>query len=181
MKIIDEALNGLVVFEPKMFNDERGFFFESYRKEKFYSSTGINNEFVQDNHSFSKKNVIRGLHFQSPPFAQGKLVRVIKGAAYDIVVDIRKNSSTYGKHYGIELNESNNFLFWVPVGFAHGFAALTDETVFLYKCTAKYSKEHEVTLQFNDPSLQLDWKVSNPIVSTKDCEGLLFQNLNSPF
>lgn len=181
MKIVDRALDGLLVIEPSVFDDSRGSFFESFNKRKFFDLTGVEVDFVQDNHSVSKKNVVRGLHLQSPSFAQGKLVRVVSGSAYDVAVDIRKNSPTYGKHFGVELSSANNLLFWIPVGFAHGFSAKEEGTVFLYKCTNWYDKNCEMTIFYNDEDLKIDWKVENPIVSEKDKEGTLFKSFNSPF
>jgi dTDP-4-dehydrorhamnose 3,5-epimerase len=180
MKVVDEALNGLIVFEPNVFFDNRGSFFESYNEQKIISYIG-KYDFVQDNHSVSVKNVIRGLHFQIPPHEQGKLVRVVSGAALDVAVDIRKNSPSYGQVYKVELNSSNNYMFWIPPGFAHGFSSLQNNTVFLYKCTALYNKNSECTIAFNDENLNIDWGVSNPIISQKDLEGISLENFNSPF
>lgn len=167
MIINDVFISGLKVIEPQIFADERGVFFEAYSKEKFLNS-GISDNFIQDNQSVSNKNVLRGLHFQSGSFAQAKLVRVIRGAALDIAVDLRKNSSTFGKHFSIELNENNNLIFYIPVGFAHGFVALQDNTVFEYKCSALYNKPSEGGILWNDPILNIDWGVKNPILSGKD-------------
>ncbi|MDL5047857.1 dTDP-4-dehydrorhamnose 3,5-epimerase [Oscillatoria amoena NRMC-F 0135] len=144
-------------------------------------NAGIPDVFVQDNQSLSQKGALRGLHFQAPPFAQGKLVRVIKGAVYDVIVDIRKNSSTYGQHYGIELTEENFTMFWVPPGFAHGFVTLKDNTIFTYKCTNVYNKASEGGLLWSDPALGIDWNIETPIVSDKDKVLPNFENLVSPF
>lgn len=181
MKIIEEALNGILLIEPRVFSDDRGVFFESFNEETFERISGIRTNFLQDNHSVSKKNVIRGLHLQAPPFEQGKLVRVVRGAVLDVAVDIRKSSPTYGKYYMAALNEMNNYMMWIPPGFAHGFSVLEDETVFLYKCTKGYSKESEMTVSYNDPEIGIDWKIISPIVSEKDKEGSLLSNFNSPF
>jgi len=180
MKIIETHLNGLLIIEPKVFKDERGYFYESYNQEKFFSA-GINDIFVQDNQSLSQKNVVRGLHFQHPPYAQAKLVRVIKGAVYDVVVDIRKDSPTYGQCFGMELTENNFLMLYIPIGFAHGFATLEDNTIFAYKCSAFYNKASEDTILWNDPTLNIDWKVQNPILSEKDKQGKLFEHFQSPF
>jgi len=180
MKIIETPLKGLLIIEPQVFKDERGYFYESYNQEKFFKA-GIRDVFVQDNQSLSQKNVVRGLHFQHPPYAQAKLVRVIKGSVYDVVVDIRKDSPTYGQSFGIELTEENFLMLYVPVGFAHGFATLQDNTIFAYKCSAFYNKASEDTILWNDPTLNIDWKVQNPILSEKDKQGKLFQHFQSPF
>ena len=139
MEVIKTPLQGLLVIEPKVFKDHRGYFYESYNAEAF-KQAGIDAVFVQDNQSLSQKGILRGLHFQAPPHAQGKLVRVIKGAVLDVVVDIRKNSPTYGQHFSIELTEENFKMFWIPAGFAHGFVTLEDHTIFSYKCTDVYNK-----------------------------------------
>jgi dTDP-4-dehydrorhamnose 3,5-epimerase len=180
MKIIETPLKGLLIIEPQVFKDERGYFYESYNQEKFFKA-GIRDVFVQDNQSLSQKNVVRGLHFQHPPYAQAKLVRVIKGSVYDVVVDIRKDSPTYGQSFGIELTEENFLMLYVPIGFAHGFATLQDNTIFAYKCSAFYNKASEDTILWNDPTLNIDWKVQNPILSEKDKQGKLFQHFQSPF
>jgi dTDP-4-dehydrorhamnose 3,5-epimerase len=180
MKIIETPLKGLYVIEPKVFKDERGYFYESYN-QKIFQNAGITDIFVQDNQSLSQKNVVRGLHFQSPPFAQAKLVRVIKGAVLDVVVDIRKNSPTYGKHYAIELTEENFLMLYIPIGFAHGFATLEDNTIFAYKCSNFYNKESEDTILWNDPDLNINWNFKNPILSEKDKNGKLFRDFISPF
>jgi len=180
MKIIETPLKGLLIIEPQVFKDERGYFYESYNQEKFFKA-GITDVFVQDNQSLSQKNVVRGLHFQHPPYAQAKLVRVIKGSVYDVVVDLRKDSPTYGQSFGIELTEENFLMLYVPIGFAHGFATLQDNTIFAYKCSAFYNKASEDTILWNDPTLNIDWKVQNPILSEKDKQGKLFQHFQSPF
>ncbi len=180
MKIIETSLNGLYVIEPKVFKDERGYFYESYN-QKIFEESGINDVFVQDNQSLSQKNVVRGLHFQHPPFAQAKLVRVIKGAVLDVVVDIRKNSPTYGKSFSIELNEENFLMLYIPVGFAHGFATLEDNTIFAYKCSNFYNKASEDTILWNDEDLNIQWNISNPILSEKDKLGKKFLDFISPF
>lgn len=180
MKFETTFIKGLVVIEPRIIEDERGYFFESHNAQKF-KENGVNLDFVQDNQSLSQKNVLRGLHFQNPPFQQGKLVRVIKGAVIDVAVDIRKNSKTYGQHFSIELTEQNKKIFWIPPGFAHGFVSVEEDTIFHYKCTGLYNKASEDSLIWNDPDLDIDWGVTNPIVSEKDQKSNFFKNFNSQF
>lgn len=180
MQFIETEIEGLLIIKPKIFEDERGHFFESYNKEVF-KKNGLTVEFVQDNQSLSQKNVLRGLHFQAPPFAQGKLIRVIKGSVLDVAVDIRKKSSTYGKHMVVELSEYNKTMFYIPPGFAHGFLTLEDNTLFSYKCTNNYNKESEGSILWCDKDLKIDWGISNPILSEKDKESPLFNSFNSPF
>ena len=181
MKVSTFAIEGLVLFEPRIFKDDRGFFYESFNQEKYQAFLGDDTQFVQDNISSSKKDVIRGLHFQSPPFAQGKLVTVLSGRVIDVAVDIRKNSPTYGKHQLIELTAQNNLQFYIPPGFAHGFLALEENTIFSYKCTNYYSPSHENTLRWNDEILDINWNVNNPIISEKDEIGMKFSTFTSPF
>lgn len=181
MKIEETGIEGLLVIHPTIFKDERGYFFESFNQKKFFELTGYKNAFVQDNQSLSSKNVLRGLHFQNPPFAQGKLVRVTRGSVLDVAVDIRKNSKTYGKHFSIILSGENNLSLLIPEGFAHGFVTLEDNTLFIYKCSNYYNKESEATISWNDPSLKIDWNCQNPIISEKDMKGISFNNFNSPF
>ncbi len=180
MEISKTPIDGLFIIQPKVFEDERGHFFESYSKNAFLNN-GLNIDFVQDNQSLSQAGVLRGLHFQNPPFAQGKLVRVIKGAVLDIAVDIRKNSQTYGEHFAITLSEQNKTQFWIPEGFAHGFLTLEDNTIFTYKCTNYYHKASEGCLLWNDPDLQIDWNILNPILSEKDKAGQVFNTFKSQF
>jgi dTDP-4-dehydrorhamnose 3,5-epimerase len=181
MKIIEQPqISGLILFQPSVFNDARGYFFESYNYETF-RNLGIDDIFVQDNQSRSKKNVIRGLHFQSPPFAQAKLVRVLKGAALDIAVDLRKESATYGQHFSVLLSEENQLQLYIPIGFAHGFAALEENTVFAYKCSTIYHKDAEKSLLFNDKDLNINWNIENPIVTDKDLQAGCFKDFISPF
>jgi dTDP-4-dehydrorhamnose 3,5-epimerase len=180
MQIIPTDFDGLFIIQPKCFEDERGYFFESYNQNDF-KKNGLNLNFVQDNQSLSHKGVLRGLHFQNPPFAQAKLVRVIKGAVLDVVVDIRKKSKTFGKHFSIELNEHNKTMIYIPEGFAHGFLTLQDETIFFYKCTNFYNKAYEDCILWNDPSLNINWGITNPIVSEKDSLAKPFSQLNSLF
>lgn len=157
----------LKIIEPKIFHDKRGYFFESY-KDSDFKSFGISANFVQDNHSYSKKGVIRGLHYQLEPKSQGKLVRVLKGKVFDVAVDIRRNSKTFKKWIGIELDEEIHNMFWIPSGFAHGFLALTDEVHLVYKCTAEYSAELDRGIRYDDKEINIAWNCENPIVSEKD-------------
>ena len=180
MEITKTPIEGLLVIKPKVFEDERGNFFESWSKQS-YKNISLDLDFVQDNQSLSQKAVLRGLHFQNPPFAQGKLVRVIKGSVIDVAVDIRKNSSTYGKYYSIELSEENKIVFWIPPGFAHGFLTLEEETIFSYKVTQVYNKESEGGIVWNDQDLNIDWGIESPIVSLKDSESPTFAKISTQF
>ncbi len=180
MQLIETKIKDLIIIQPNVFEDSRGYFFESYNKEQF-AKLGVNATFVQDNQSLSNKDVLRGLHFQAAPFAQGKLVRVIQGAVLDVAVDIKKNSPTYGDHVTVELNETNKTMFYIPPGFAHGFVTLQNNTIFTYKCTNVYHKEVEGCLLWNDPKLNINWNCSNPLVSDKDQLGEVFTNFKSPF
>jgi dTDP-4-dehydrorhamnose 3,5-epimerase len=180
MKFSDTTIEGLKIIQPDVFEDERGYFFESFNQSDFFEA-GIKVYFVQDNQSKSNKGVLRGLHFQEPPFSQGKLVRVINGAVLDVAVDIRKNSPTYGKHFLLELNETNKTMFYIPAGFAHGFLTLMDNTVFSYKCTQFYNKNSEKTILWNDMDLNINWDIKTPILSDKDKIGLPFSQYVSLF
>lgn len=180
MQIIHTHIEGLLVIQPNVFEDARGYFFESYNKQLFLNN-GIDVEFVQDNQSLSQNGVLRGLHLQKPPHAQGKLVRVIKGSVLDVAVDIRKNSNTYGKHFSIELNEKNKTMLWIPTGFAHGFLTIKDDTIFSYKCTDVYNKASEDTIYWNDADIGINWGVENPTLSEKDKKGKKFADFKSPF
>jgi dTDP-4-dehydrorhamnose 3,5-epimerase len=168
MQFRESFIKDLIEITPKLFHDERGFFFESYSQAMF-KSNGISATFVQDNQSYSKKNVLRGLHYQTGAFAQGKLVRVIKGKALDVAVDLRKDSPTYGKYDSVVLDDVKCNMLYIPEGFAHGFLAL-EETVLIYKCTNVYNKGSEGGILWNDPDLNIDWQVKNPIISEKDRE-----------
>lgn len=181
MEVFKYHIEGLLSFIPTVFSDERGVFTETFNEKVFAEMTGKKIQFVQDNLSMSKKNVIRGLHFQAPPFAQGKLVRVIKGRVIDVAVDLRKNSATYGQHVAVEISGENNLCFWIPEGFAHGFSTLEENTVFAYKCTNFYSKESEGCILWNDQDLNIDWKVDSPLLSDKDKLGEKFKNFKTPF
>lgn len=172
MKLIETAIPGPMIIEPRVFGDARGFFMETWNEAGFRTA-GLDRTFVQDNHSHSQKGVLRGLHFQNPG-AQGKLVRVTRGAVFDVAVDLRKSSAHFGKWIGVELSAENKRMFWVPEGFAHGFLTLEDDTDFLYKCTAPYAPGSEHTLAWNDPDVGVEWPVQNldPIISDKDALGL---------
>lgn len=181
MKFIKGDLEGLWILEPKVFGDHRGYFMESFQSEKFEAETGHKVNFVQDNESLSTKGVLRGLHFQKPPYAQGKLVRVISGAVLDVAVDIRKDSPTYGKHQSIVLTGENKTQFYIPPGFAHGFLTLEDNTLFSYKCTDFYHPESEGSLAWFDQDLGIEWGDIAPVISDKDKDAGSFASFTSPF
>ncbi len=180
MEIIESDLKGLFIFKPKVFEDARGYFFESYNQNAF-KEAGLNLNFVQDNQSLSQKGVLRGLHFQNSPHAQGKLVRVITGGVLDVAVDIRKKSPTYGKWFGLELTEKNKWMMYIPEGFAHGFLTLDDNTVFSYKCTNFYNKASEDCILWNDTDININWNVTNPLLSEKDLQGKFIKDFKSMF
>jgi dTDP-4-dehydrorhamnose 3,5-epimerase len=181
MTVLDEVLHGVKLLKPKVFEDQRGYFYESYNQKTFHD-IGIYTEFLQDNQSLSAQpGVLRGLHFQNPPFAQTKLVRVVRGAVWDVVVDIRAGSPTYGQHYAVELSEHNKLMLYIPEGFAHGFATLEPNTLFNYKCSEVYNKGSEGGIAYNDPDLGINWKVENPILSEKDTLNPLFSAFKSHF
>lgn len=180
MEIKQTEIPGLLIIQPQVFNDSRGYFFESYNKVKL-KAQGFDADFIQDNQSMSSVGTLRGLHFQNPPYGQGKLVSVIKGSALDVAVDIRKKSAFYGKYFSIVLSENNKTMFWIPPGFAHGFVALEDNTIFMYKCTQVYNKESEGSVFWNDPDLKIDWNIKNPIISEKDSKAPFFKDLASRF
>lgn len=175
------SIEGLIVIKTQKYFDERGYFFESFHKKQFEDFIGEKIEFVQENESESAKNVVRGLHFQNPPYGQGKLVRVSSGKVLDVVVDIRKKSPTYGKHFSIELSHENGQQLWIPQGFAHGFISLDDKSILTYKCTNYYNKESEGAILWNDPVLQINWSVENPIVSEKDKIAIEFSKFVTEF
>jgi dTDP-4-dehydrorhamnose 3,5-epimerase len=172
VNIIETALPGVLIIEPKVFGDSRGFFMETWNAPTF-AEAGLDLAFVQDNHSRSQKGVLRGLHFQNPG-PQGKLVRVTNGAVFDVAIDLRAASPTFGQWVGVELSAANKRMFWVPEGFAHGFLTLEDDTDFLYKCTAPYAPANEFTLAWDDPAVGIEWPVTgqDPIISDKDTRGL---------
>ena len=181
MKIIKTKIKDLLIIEPDIYGDERGFFMETYNQER-YQKLGIKEKFVQDNLSQSNRGVLRGLHLQQNPYSQGKLIQVIKGAVLDVAVDARSSSETHGQWESIELNEKNKKQFWIPAGFLHGFLSLEDETIFSYKCTELYHPEVEVCVKWNDKDLNVDWqlekyKIKKPIISDKDQQGIVFQKL----
>jgi dTDP-4-dehydrorhamnose 3,5-epimerase len=180
METIETLIKGVFVIQPKVFQDDRGYFYEPYNKREF-AKLGITDDFVQDNQSLSQKGVLRGLHFQKPPHAQAKLIRVIQGAVWDVVVDIRKDSPTYGEYFGTELSAKNKTILYIPAGFAHGFLTLEDNTVFLYKCSDFYNKASEDSLLWNDPDINIPWNVTSPILSEKDRNGKHLKDFTSPF
>jgi len=180
MQLISTPISDLFVIQPKVFEDPRGYFFESFNSNLF-KQHHIAVDFVQDNQSLSQKDVLRGLHFQNPPYAQGKLVRVITGSVLDVAVDIRKNSATYGKHYSIVLSEKNKTQLWIPAGFAHGFLTLENNTIFSYKCTNFYNKASEDAIRWNDPDIGIKWGTGTPLLSEKDQEANFFKDLKSHF
>lgn len=180
MELIHTKIEGLLIIRPKVMEDERGYFFESFREDEF-AGFGINCKFVQDNESCSGKNVLRGLHFQRPPFVQAKLVRVVAGAVLDVAVDLRKASPTFGQWEAIMLTQQNKVLMFIPEGFAHGFLTLEDRTVFQYKCSDYYNRESEGAIAWNDPDLGIHWKAENPVVSSKDMSAPWFRHLDNPF
>lgn len=175
MDFFKPNIQGLVVLTPSVFKDNRGYFFESYNKNS-WKEAGITVDFVQDNESFSSQNTLRGLHFQKPPFAQAKLVRVLEGTVWDVAVDLRKDSPTFGQWYGVELSGENKRQFFIPRGFAHGFSVLTPTAKFAYKCNNFYNKASEGAVLFNDPDLKIDWKIdlSKAILSQKDLKNPSF-------
>lgn len=180
MEIIKGDIEGLLILKPKVFNDERGYFFESYSNKVFNNNDIGDINFVQDNQAYSKPGVIRGLHFQNPPCGQGKLVRVVKGRVLDVAVDIRRGSPTYGKYQMVELSASNGLQFWIPEGFAHGYVSI-EESIFLYKCTNNYAPGYDGTIKWDDPDIGIDWGVTNPIISEKDSIGQSFKDFKSEF
>ena len=173
MKVIPSAIPDVLIFEPKVFGDERGFFMESFNQKIFNEAVGRHVDFVQDNHSRSSKGVLRGLHYQIQQ-TQGKLVRVTSGAVFDVAVDIRRSSATFGKWVGVELSAENHRQLWVPEGFAHGFLVLSETADFLYKTTNYYAPIHERSIRWDDPAIQIEWPISNltPKLSSKDIQGL---------
>ena len=175
MKVIPTSIAEVMIIEPKVFGDERGFFYESFNQKTFNETTGSHYQFVQDNHSRSSKGVLRGLHYQIEQ-PQGKLVRVVRGAVFDVAVDIRKSSPTFGQWVGVELSEDNHKQLWIPAGFAHGFLVLSDSADFLYKTTDYYAPQHERCIAWNDPEINIQWpllqnEISSPRISEKDSKG----------
>jgi len=170
MKVVQNHISGLLTLEPNVFEDDRGYFIESFNKTAFKDATGVDVDFVQDNESMSNKNVLRGMHFQIPPFAQDKLLRVVKGSVIDVAVDLRQNSPTFGEYAKVLLSAKNKKQFFVPKGFAHGFLVLEDQTIFSYKCSNFYDRDSERSLKWNDPAIGIDWDIDEPILSAKDRE-----------
>ena len=178
MNVISTAIPDVKIFEPKVFGDSRGFFLESFNQKVFEEATGLKSHFVQDNHSKSSRGVLRGLHYQKPPMEQGKLVRVTQGEVFDVAVDIRKSSPTFGQWVGVHLSAENKRQLWIPEGFAHGFLTLSDTAEFSYKTTNYYSPEHEEAIAWNDPDLNIQWpQVGAIILSAKDEKARLFSDI----
>jgi len=178
MSVIQTQIPDLLIIEPKVFGDDRGFFYESFNRRQFKELTGRDVDFVQDNHSRSAKNVLRGLHYQIQ-HPQAKLVRVVQGAVLDVAVDIRKSSPTFGQHVAVELSAENKRMFWMPEGFAHGFVVLSDTADFLYKTTDYWFPEHERCLRWDDPALAIDWQLKGvPVLSAKDQQGKFLPKLS---
>ena len=182
MEVIKTDIEGVVILEPRIFKDARGYFFESFSAKEFQEKV-CQTTFVQDNESFSSYGVVRGLHFQKPPYTQSKLVRVIKGAVLDVAVDLRKGSPTYGKHVAVELTGENHRQLFIPKGFAHGFSVLSDEVLFQYKCDNFYAPEADGGISIKDESLGIDWQIptENAILSEKDIKHLCLKDFDSPF
>tara|TARA_B110000046_G_scaffold139864_1_gene146356 strand:- start:1051 stop:1596 length:546 start_codon:yes stop_codon:yes gene_type:complete len=181
VNIISTKIEGVYLIKPKIFNDDRGSFFESFNMKVFQKETSQKINFVQDNQSVSSKNILRGLHFQKPPHAQAKLVRVIRGSVLDVVVDLRKKSKTYGEYILEELSEYNNHQLFIPKGMAHGFLTLEDNTIFTYKCSEFYCKDAEDSIIWNDNSIGIKWPGSKPLLSKKDQNAKKFSSFVSPF
>ena len=178
MTIEKTSINDLLIITPNIFKDDRGYFFESYNIEKL--SKLIKTDFVQDNESLSQKNVLRGLHFQNPPFAQAKLIRVVKGSILDVAVDLRKKSATFGRHFKHILSGENKQQLYIPEGFAHGFLCLEDNTILNYKCSNYYNPESENSIIWNDKELNIDWGILNPILAEKDKLAKKFSTFDNP-
>lgn len=183
MQVIPTDIQGVFIIEPRVFGDARGYFFESFSARDFARETGIEVEFVQDNESFSRYGVLRGLHFQMPPYAQAKLVRVVQGAVLDVAVDLRSGSPTYGRHVAAELTAENHRQFFMPKGIAHGFSVLSPEVIFQYKCDEYYHPESEGALAWDDPDLAIDWKLpaDKVLLSEKDKHHPAFRSFSTPF
>ena len=183
MEIIKTSIDSVLIIEPRIFRDERGYFFESFSQREFDEKLGQHIEFVQDNESMSSYGVMRGLHFQRPPFTQAKLVRCVRGAVLDVAVDIRRGSPTYGQHVAVELTEENHRQFFIPQGFAHGFAVLSDTAVFQYKCDNFYHPEADGGISILDGSLGIDWRIptDHAILSEKDTKHPLLRDFDTPF
>ena len=182
MEVIKTAIPEVVILEPKVYQDDRGYFFEAFSEEVF-SHLVTPTHFVQDNESRSSYGVVRGLHFQAPPYAQAKLVRVVKGSVLDVAVDLRKGSPSYGTHVAVELSEENHRMLFIPRGFAHGFSVLSSDAIFQYKCDNYYAPQSEGAVAWDDPTLSIDWRVPTPdvILSTKDAHHPCFDKFDTPF
>ncbi|MCK9407922.1 MAG: dTDP-4-dehydrorhamnose 3,5-epimerase [Bacteroidetes bacterium] len=180
MNFQNSPLTGVVVIFPKVIRDDRGYFYEAFSKQRYAAVCG-DVDFVQDNVSESQKNTVRGLHYQIGEFAQGKLCKVLSGKVIDVAVDIRFGSPTFGKYFAVELSDENSAQLWIPPGFAHGFSVLSETAVFHYKCTNYYSKEHERAIRFNDPQLNIQWNVRDPLVSPKDLIAPLLSDIKRDF
>ena len=176
MNIIDTQIPDVKIIEPKVFGDERGFFFESFNQQRFEEAIGRSVTFVQDNHSKSSKGVLRGLHYQLPPYAQGKLVRCVAGEVFDVAVDIRKSSPTFGQWVGVNLSAENKRQLWIPEGFAHGFLTLSETAEFLYKTTNFYNPASEQSIKWDDSDIAVNWPMRDPILSSKDLSAALFSS-----
>ena len=183
IEVIKTDIEGVLLIDPKVYGDARGYFLESFNAKEFTKKTGLNINFVQDNESMSSYGVMRGLHFQRPPFTQSKIVRCVKGAVLDVAVDIRKGSPTYGQHVAVELTEENHRQFFVPRGFAHGFAVLSETAVFQYKCDEFYHPEADGGISILDDSLEIDWRIptDKSLLSEKDTKHVLLKDFDSPF
>lgn len=183
MEIIKTEIEGVFIIEPRVFGDTRGYFFESFNSREFAEKTGLNITFVQDNESMSHYGVLRGLHFQQPPFAQSKLVRVVKGRVLDVAVDIRVGSPSFGKYVSVELSEDNHRQFFMSKGFAHGFSVLSEEVIFQYKCDEFYAPQSEGAIAWDDPDLAIDWLIPKDkiLLSEKDCHHPFLRDFHSPF
>lgn len=182
MKLIPTDIEGVFIIEPRLYSDERGYFFEAFSQKRFEELTGIHTAFVQDNESRSAKGVVRGLHFQLPPHAQSKLVRVVRGKIVDVAVDIRRGSPTFGRHVAVELSDENHRQLFIPRGFAHGFSVLEGDAIVEYKCDNYYAPEAEGAIRWDDPELAIDWQIEDKsIVSAKDMANKLLQECNALF
>ena len=183
MEVIKTAIEGVLIIEPRVFGDARGYFFESFNAREFAQKTGIDVTFVQDNESMSHYGVLRGLHYQQPPYAQSKLVRVVRGNVLDVAVDIRKGSPTYGQYVAVELSGENHYQFYMPKGIAHGFSVLSNEVIFQYKCDEFYAPQSEGAIAWNDPDLNIDWQLpaDRVLLSEKDRHQPFLRDLVSPF
>ncbi len=181
LEVKNTSIEGLFLIRPDRYVDERGYFSETFSLRDFACVVGEQIDFVQDNESKSKAGVVRGLHFQIPPNAMGKLVRVVRGSITDVAVDLRKNSPTYGKHEAVSLDANDGWQFWIPEGFAHGFIAHEDDTIVAYKCTEFYNPESEQSLHWNDPQLAIDWGIESPLISSRDDDADSFAKFDSPF